>query len=101
MAEITQYSFSLAEVAEALIKRKNLHEGEWVVGVEFVLNVGAMGMSPETVRPGAMVLANQLQLVKAPPGQPQPPGLVVDAAVVNPTRATKESKPSKRVKAAR
>jgi len=98
MAEITQYSFSFSQVAEALIKQQNLHEGEWVVGVEFVLNVGAMGMNPETVRPGAMVLANQLQLVKAIPGQQHPPGFVVDAAVVNPAKATKESKPSKRAK---
>jgi hypothetical protein len=98
MAEITQYSFSFAEVAEALIKRNNLHEGEWVVGVEFVLNVGAMGMSPETVRPGAMILANQFQLVKAIPGQPHPAGLVVDAAAVNPAKATKEPKPPKRAK---
>jgi hypothetical protein len=98
MAEITQYNFSFAEVAEALIKRQNLHEGEWVVGVEFVLNVGAMGMSQESIRPGAMILANQFQLVKATPGQQHPPGLVVDAAVVNPAKATKESKPSKRAK---
>ena len=98
MAEITQYQFTFAEVAEALIKRQNLHEGEWVVGVEFVLNVGAMGMSPESIRPGAMILANQFQLVKASPGQQHPPGLVVDAAVVNPVKATKESKPSRRAK---
>jgi hypothetical protein len=98
MAEITQYSFSFAEIAEALIKRQNLHEGEWIVGVEFVLNVGAMGMSPESIRPGAMILANQLQLVNAIPGQQQPRGLAVDAAVVNPAKATKESKPSKRTK---
>jgi hypothetical protein len=98
MAEITQYSFSFAEIAEALIKRQNLHEGEWVVGVEFVLNVGSMGMSPEAIRPGAMILANQLQLVRAIPGQQQPPGLAVNAAVVNPVKATKEPKPSRRTK---
>jgi hypothetical protein len=94
MAEITQYNFSFADVAESLIKRQNLHEGEWVVGVEFVLNVGAMGMNPVSVRPGVMILANQFQLSKAIPGQ-HPPGLVVDAAVVNPAKPPKQSKPSK------
>jgi|ERR1700738_4837548 hypothetical protein len=98
MAEITQYQFTFAEVAEALIKRQNLHEGEWVVGIEFGVSIGAMGMSPESIRPGAMILANQFQLVKASPGQQHPPGLVVDAAVVNPVKATKESKPSRRAK---
>jgi hypothetical protein len=101
MAEATQYNFSLADIAEALIKRQNLHEGEWVVGVEFGLNVGAMGTSQEAIRPGVMVLANQIQLVKAIPGQPHPPGLVVDAAVVNPAKTTRETKPSKRAKSAR
>src|ERR1700688_4204401 len=98
MAEITQYQFTFAEVAEALIKRQNLHEGEWLVGIEFVLNVGAMGMSVEAIRPGAMILANKIQLVKPPRGRQHPPGLVVCAAVVNPVKATKESKPSRRAK---
>ena len=51
MADITQYSFSLAEVAEALIKQQGLHEGKWLVGIEFGIHVGVMGMTPESIWP--------------------------------------------------
>ena len=64
MVEITQYNFSLAELTEALIKQQDLHEGEWIIAVEFNINVGMMGITPEGARPGAMVLANQFQLVE-------------------------------------
>ena len=91
MAEITQFNFGLAEVAEALIKQQDLHEGEWVVAVEFNVNVGMMGLNPDAARPGVMILANQFQLARATPGQ-NPPHLVVDAAKVNPAKSTKMAK---------
>jgi hypothetical protein len=97
MVEVSQYNFSFAELAEALIKRQSLHEGKWLIGVELTVNVGIMGTAPETSRPGAMLLANQVQLVRAIPGQ-HPPHLIVDAAVVNPAKQTKADKPVKRAK---
>jgi len=93
MAEISQYSFSFVELAEALIKRQDVHEGQWVVAIEFGVTIGMMGPTLDVVRPGAMVLANQVQLVRATAGQ-SPPHLIVDASVVNPAKA-KTSKKAK------
>ena len=82
MAEATQFSFTWAEIAEVLIKRQGIHEGEWMAGIEFTLNAGILGPAPGDARPGMMMLANGVQLMKAQPGSP--PHMVVDAAKVNP-----------------
>jgi hypothetical protein len=97
MAEVSQYSFSFAELTEALIKQQGLHEGQWIIAVELNINVGIMGMSPESSRPGAMILANQVQLVRAIPDK-HPQHLIVDAAKVNPAKPTREAKPSTRAR---
>jgi hypothetical protein len=90
MAEVTQYAFGLLEVAETLIKKQGIHEGKWVIAVEFTLNVGLMGAAPPDIKPGVMVLANSLQLLKAQDGAP--PGLTIDASVVNPKPKKEQSK---------
>ena len=82
MAEVTQYTFSWADVAEALIKKQDIHEGEWIAGIEFVFNVGIVGTNPSDARPGTMLFANSVQLSKPQPNSP--PHLIVDAAKVNP-----------------
>jgi len=97
MSEVTQYDFSFVELTEALIQRQGLHKGQWIVGVELNITVGILGMNPETSRPGAMLLANRLQLMKAIPGQ-HPPHLIVDAAVVNPERPAREARPTRKTK---
>jgi hypothetical protein len=97
MAEVTQYNFNFVELTEALIQRQGLHKGEWIVGVELNITVGILGANLETSRPGAMLLANQVQLMKAIPGQ-HPPHLIVDAAVVNPARSAKEAKRTRKTK---
>jgi hypothetical protein len=88
MAEPTQFTFSMVEATEALIKKQGIHEGKWMLAVEFVVNVALLGTGPNDARPGAMVLANSLQLVKAPETG-APANLIVDAAEVNPAKATK------------
>jgi hypothetical protein len=82
MAEITQYTFSWHEVAEMLIKKQKIHEGEWVALIEFGITPGMVGPSPTDAKPGMSIVANGVQLAKAQPGAP--PNLVVDAAKVNP-----------------
>jgi hypothetical protein len=82
MADATQFTFSWAEITEILIKKQDLHEGEWMAGIEFTLNIGFMGATPAEARPGLMTLANSLQLTRAQPGAP--PHMIVDAAKVNP-----------------
>jgi hypothetical protein len=90
MAEATQYTFSLLEVAETLIKKQGIHEGKWVIGIEFTLNVGLLGATPPDIKPGVMILANSIQLLKAQEGSPQ--SLTIDASVVNPRPKKEQSK---------
>jgi hypothetical protein len=83
MVEVTQYSFNWAELAEMLIKKQNIHEGQWMATVEFAISSGAFGVAgPADAKPGVMLLANGVQLIRAQPNFPQ--HLVVDAAKVNP-----------------
>jgi hypothetical protein len=84
LAEPTQYTFALAEVAEALVKAQNIHEGKWMVAFEYTVNIGLMGVSPTDARPGAMLFANNIQLMRVQDGAPEK--LVVDAAKVNPPK---------------
>lgn len=86
MADPTQFTFSLVEATEALIKKQGIHEGKWIISFEFNLTVGMLGTAPADIKPGAIILANNLQLQKAvEPGSP--PNLIVDAARVNPASA--------------
>lgn len=82
MVEVTQYSFSWPEVTEALLKKQGIHEGEWTAILEFAINAGVVGQGPADAKPGMMVVANGVQLLKAQPNSP--PHLIVDAAKVNP-----------------
>jgi hypothetical protein len=82
MAEATQYSFTWVEIAETLIKKQDIHEGEWVASLEFAVNAGIVGQSPTDAKPGLFIFANTVQLAKAQPNSP--PHLVVDAAKANP-----------------
>ena len=85
MAEPTQFTFSIAEAAEALIKKQGIHEGKWILAIEFNVSIGVIGSGPTEARPGAMMLANTIQLMKAPDPATAPPHLIVDAAIVNPS----------------
>jgi hypothetical protein len=88
MAEPTQFTFSLVEATEALLKKQGIHEGKWLLSIEFGLNVGLMGSAPTDAKPGVMVLANSLQLQRAvEPGAP--PNMIVDASIVNPSPTKK------------
>jgi hypothetical protein len=88
MADPTQYTFSMIEATEALIKQQGLHEGKWLIGIEFNVNIAMMGTGPTDVKPGAMILANGLTLQRAD-DVTAPPTLVVDAAIVNPRQTKK------------
>jgi hypothetical protein len=87
MADPTQFTFTLVEATEALLKKQGIHEGKWVLAIEFGLNVAMIGTGPADAKPGVMVLANNLQLQRSVEGAP--PNLIVDAAVVNPVQSKK------------
>lgn len=83
MAEPTQFSFELTEVATALVKHQGIHSGKWTLSFELVFTAGLFGQSPADLRPGAGVQFQRLSLVRSAE-PPQAPYLVVDAAEVNP-----------------
>jgi hypothetical protein len=78
----TQYDFELREVAAALIKEKNIHEGRWWAVFEFVLRTGVFGQTNAELLPGGLFQIRRITL--AHPDLSTPEQFVVDAAVVNP-----------------
>ena len=83
MAEPTQFTFDLQEVAAALIKQKNLHDGVWLA-LEFGLAAGIIGVTPADARPAALVQLLKVQLVKQTQLASALSHLTVHAAEVNP-----------------
>jgi len=83
MPEIPIIAFSHKEVAEALIKKQNIHEGIWGVYIEFGIGAANVGQDPTdalNVLPAAIVPVVKIGIQRFP----QPNSLTVDAAVVNP-----------------
>jgi hypothetical protein len=97
MAEINQYSLSLRELVELVVKQQEIHEGEWALMLGFGIGTSAFGPSPDQSFPGAMVTLNQVGIQRVMPGLPlQNPTLVIDAAKVNPRIAEKPTKKKRR-----
>lgn len=84
MAEPTQFALTHKELVELIIKSANIHEGRWMLSVTFGFAPGNFGPSQEQLSPGTVVAINQIGIQRELQDMPIPPGLVVDAAVVNP-----------------
>jgi hypothetical protein len=82
MAEATQFNFDFKEVATMLIKLQGIKDGKWVLGFEFSLGAGLLGLTPDNPVPGAFVTINKVVLSRYQEGTPEPKFLV-DAAEVN------------------
>ena len=80
MPEVQQYVYSFKEIAEALVRQQDIHEGLWGLYVEFGIAAGNIGSSPEDVKPAAIVPIVKLGLQKFSEAS----ALTVDAAEVNP-----------------
>lgn len=81
MTEKKPITFDLLELATALIRERDIHDGQWIVGFEFNtvgLNIGEQNDE----KPAAVVQISKAMLV--PFGPHLPKSLAVDAAVVNP-----------------
>lgn len=76
---------SMIELATVLIKHYGLHEGTFDVLIEFQIGVGAVGPTPETLNPGAMISVSRVGLMPTTVIRPT----TVDAKVVNPKKAAK------------
>ena len=85
MAEsLTRYTFEHKEIVEALIKRQGLHDGLWMLYIEFGLGAINAGPSEDQLLPAAVVPVVRIGLQK---GEKEN-SLTVDAAKVNPLTAT-------------
>lgn len=86
MAEANQILFDYKEVAEALIRKHDLHEGLWGLYIEF--NFGAANLGDEATKlitPTAIVAVRKIGLQRFPDEN----NLTVDAAKVNPVTSSK------------
>jgi len=83
VAEIDKYSFTYKEVVEALIKKQGLHDGIWMLSVEFGIGAVNAGPTEDQVMPTAVVPVVKLGLAKTD----KEGNLSVDAAKVNPATA--------------
>lgn len=82
MPEVNQITFTTKELVEILIQRAGLHEGKWALLVNFNFAAANFGPSPDEMLPGGVVAVGSVGLQRALPETP--PGMTVDAAVVNP-----------------
>ena len=58
-------SHDLREIAEILVKHHNIHEGLFDLAVEFQIVIGAVGIDPSSITPGAMIGVRRIGLMKA------------------------------------
>jgi hypothetical protein len=86
MPEASQYMFTHKELVTMMIKETGLHEGKWVLAINFgfaAVNAGP----PDQLIPTAMAGVQAIGLQKAV--DDPPPSIAVDAAEVNPPPSTK------------
>ncbi len=96
MAKAKQYIFSYQEVAEALVKKLDLHEGLWGIYMEFGIKGANIGPSDDNLMPAALVPVVRMGLQRFESEN----SLSVDASKVNPqtqkeTSATEKSEVKK------
>jgi hypothetical protein len=82
MPEATMISFSHKEVAEALLKRQDIHEGLWGIYIEFGFGAANIGQGPSdpNLLPAAIIPVTKIGIQKFAEAN----NLTVDAAEVNP-----------------
>ena len=85
MPEINQYTFSHAELVEAMIKKADVREGKWVIAITFGFGAGNFGANEEEAHPGAIVGVQKIGIQRAQADTPL--SMQVDAAVVNPRQS--------------
>ena len=89
MAEVKNIEFNYKEVAEALIKHNDIHEGLWGITIKFGIQAANISAGPgENLTPVAIVPVLNIGLQKFE----EENSLSVDAAKVNPSIKTKSKK---------
>lgn len=91
MPEINALHFTHMELLKLLIKEAGVHEGRWLLSLNFGFTAGNFGPTADQVLPGAVITVANVGIAKATPETPD--ALVLDAAAVNPPSA--RAKPKK------
>ena len=86
MPDVETYRFSHKEIVELLIKASDVHDGQWMLQVNFGFSAGNMGPDEDGVAPAAIAIVSGIGITRAKEDSPQ--ALVVDAAKVNPAPST-------------
>jgi hypothetical protein len=88
MPETEKLSLTHAELAEALVKHYDIHEGLWAIYVEFGLAGGNVGPDQSSINPAAIVPITKIGIQKVSESN----NMTVDAVSVNPQkkRSTKK-----------
>jgi hypothetical protein len=91
MPDVNQYTVTLRDLIEILIKKSDVHEGNWALTVGWQIGTGTYGPSPEQSFPGIAATVTNVGIQRAAPGTPidAPGTIIVDAAQVNPPPASK------------
>jgi hypothetical protein len=84
MPEVNQILFNHRELLEILIKQAGVHDGKWMIAVNFGFGPGSFGPAPDQMAPGAVVAVLQIGISRAAAETPEP--MTLDAAVVNPQK---------------
>jgi hypothetical protein len=88
MPEPSQFIFSFKEVATALVKAQNIHDGIWGFVVNFGIQAQNFGPNENELRPAALIPILSIGLMKAD----KETNLSVDAAKVNPAPTNGKTK---------
>lgn len=95
MAESNKHSFTLEEIAQALMVKQGIHKGFWSLSVEFKFAALVAGPSPKDFLPSAIAGVSGIGLNKADKETP----LSFDATVLNPKASTvKKATPRSKIK---
>ena len=101
MTDAIKHSFSHEELLAILLKSAGIHEGLWMLSINFGLSATNMSNSnngEENLRPCVMAFVENFGLMRV---ERALKGLTLDAAIVNPLRAVHEAKkPTPKKKAA-
>ena len=82
MGEQKQIAVTFRELAAALVKEQNLHEGIWGVYIEFGIAAANIGPTADDIRPAALVPILKIGIQT----YDEPSNLTVDAAQINPEK---------------
>jgi hypothetical protein len=77
----SQYAFNHKELVTMMIKETGVHEGKWMLSINFGLSATNAGSGPDQVNPAAIATVQSIGIAQA--DDVAPPSLVVDANEVN------------------